>query len=249
MGFGPIFARLQRWAPGIVHRAYQLTNNAVTQDRQFMELYWQLVADRRMILSIREAYNLYYHLKRTAELEGDVAELGVYRGGGAKLLRTCKGGSLLHLFDTFGGMPDTASAIDRHGVGDFADTSAEAVRGYLGADDTVRFHCGVFPASAADLPEDVRFRFVHLDVDLYRSTLDGLRYFHPRLVPGGVLISHDFNSISCPGVRAAFEEYFAEMDDCVLPLFDTQCLVVKGGKTRGRLSVGSGPASTTSRAV
>lgn len=241
MGFGPIFARLRRWAPGVVHRAYQLTNNAVTQDRQFMELYWQLVADRRMILTIREAYNLYYHLKRTADLEGDVAELGVYRGGGAKLIQACRGRSVLHLFDTFSGMPSTAAAIDHHGAGDFADTSEAAVRSYLGADDTVRFHRGVFPDSTADLPGDIGFRFVHLDVDLYQSTLDGLRWFHPRLVPGGVLISHDFNSISCPGVRAAFEEYFAEVEDCVLPLFDTQCLVIKGGRTARRLNVRSDP--------
>ena len=239
MGFGPIFARLRRWLPGVVHRAYQLTNNAVTQDRQFMDLYWELVADRRMILTIREAYNLYYHLKRTAELDGDVAELGVYRGGGAKLLKACKGPSPLHLFDTFGGMPDMAAAIDHHGAGDFSDTSEESVRSYLGTDDTVRFHRGVFPASTAGLPADLRFRFVHLDVDLYQSTLDGLRYFHPRLVPGGVLISHDFNSISCPGVRKAFEEYFAQVEECVLPLFDTQCIVVKGGKTGRRLCVGS----------
>jgi O-methyltransferase len=239
VGFGLVFAWLQRWAPGVVHRAYQLANNAVTEDRQFMDLYWRLVADRRMILSIREAYNLYYHLKRTAELEGDVAELGVYRGGGAKLLRSCKGASRLHLFDTFGGMPDTAAPIDRHGAGDFADTSEESVQSYLGADDTIRFHAGIFPATSAELPKDIQFRFVHLDVDLYQSTLDGLRYFHPRLVPGGVLISHDFNSISCPGVRAAFEAYFAEVDDCVLPLFDTQCIVVKGGQTGRRLSVAS----------
>ena len=237
MGFGPIFARLRRWVPGVVNRAYQLTNNTVTQDRRFMEAYWQLVADRRMILTVREAYNLYYHLERTAELQGDVAELGVYRGGGAKLLQAFKRRSLLHLFDTFSGMPDKAAAIDHHGAGDFADTSESSVRSYLHADDTVRFHPGVFPASTAGLPGDIRFRFVHLDVDLYQSTLDGLRYFHPRLVPGGVLISHDFNSISCPGVRAAFEEYFAEVDECVLPLFDTQCLVVKGGRTPGRLSV------------
>lgn len=237
MGLALIFARLQRWAPGFVHRAYQLTNNAVTEDRRFMELYWGLVRDQRMILTIREAYNLYYHVKRTAGLEGDVAEFGVYRGGGAKLLQACKGGSPLHLFDTFGGMPDIVAPIDRHVAGDFADTSAEAVRGYLGADDTVRLHCGIFPGSAAELPPDLRFRFVHLDVDLYQSTLDGLRWFHPRLVPGGVLISHDFNSISCPGVRAAFEEYFAESEDGVIPLFDTQCLVVKGGRTVGPIGV------------
>jgi hypothetical protein len=238
VGLGPLFARLHRWAPGFVHRAYQLSNNAVTQDRRFMDLYWQLVADRRMILTLREAYNLYFHVKRTAELEGEVAELGVYRGGGAKLLRASMGRGRLHLFDTFSGLPATTEGVDRHHAGDFADTSVEIVRRYLGADDGVQFHVGMFPASAADLPAELRFRFVHLDVDLYQSTLDGLRYFHPRLVPGGVLISHDFNSITCPGVRTAFEEYFADADDCVLPLFDTQCLVVKGGQTGRRGSVG-----------
>ncbi len=237
MEFGPLFARLHRWAPGLVHRAYQLTNNAITQDRQFMDLYWQLVAERRMILTIREAYNLYFHVRRTAELEGDVAELGVFRGGGAKLLRASMGRGALHLFDTFSGLPDPTEKLDRHHAGDFSDTSEEAVRRYLGPNDSLKFHAGWFPASTAGLSPELRFRFVHLDVDLYQSTLDGLRYFHPRLVPGGVLISHDFNSITCPGVRTAFEEYFADVDDCVLPLFDTQSIVVKGGKTGSRMSV------------
>ena len=52
------------------------------------------------------------------------------------------------------------------------------------------------------------FSFVHLDVDLYQSTKDGLAWFYPRLNRGGILISHDYSNAD--GVRKAFDEFFAE---------------------------------------
>ncbi len=47
------------------------------------------------------------------------------------------------------------------------------------------------------------FCFVHLDMDLYRPTLAGLRFFYPRLVAGGVMAVHDFFSSSFPNVKKA----------------------------------------------
>jgi hypothetical protein len=56
---------------------------------------------------------------------------------------------------------------------------------------------------------DRRYSLVHLDVDLYRPTLDCLEYFAPRLMPSGIIVLDDFDSPTCPGVRQAMEEYLA----------------------------------------
>ena len=67
---------------------------------------------------------------------------------------------------------------------------------------------GVFPASLGGLEE--RFCLVSLDVDLEESTLAGLRYFVPRLSPGGYLLLHDWHTPRLAGVERALARYEAE---------------------------------------
>jgi hypothetical protein len=56
----------------------------------------------------------------------------------------------------------------------------------------------------------------------------GLRFFHPRLNPGGLLISDDYRW--APGVRKAFETYFDDArPDPIIELAGSQALVVKIG--------------------
>ena len=55
-----------------------------------------------------------------------------------------------------------------------------------------------------------------LDVDFYQTTLDGLRYFWPRLEEGGYLMLHDWGSPKLPGVAMALADYEAELG-CKIP--------------------------------
>ena len=54
-----------------------------------------------------------------ARLQGDVAEVGVYRGGTARLLSraVAPARKTVRLFDTFEGMPSTDPQRDRHRTG------------------------------------------------------------------------------------------------------------------------------------
>ncbi|WP_208873060.1 TylF/MycF/NovP-related O-methyltransferase [Fretibacterium fastidiosum] len=67
---------------------------------------------------------------------------------------------------------------------------------------------GWFPETADGIDES--FCFASLDVDLYQPTLAGLRFFYPRLSPGGYLMIHDFNNREYPGVRQAVREFCTE---------------------------------------
>ena len=57
------------------------------------------------------------------------------------------------------------------------------------------------------LPED-KWSYVHIDVDLYRPTLDSLEYFFPRLAAGGVIINDDYASPLFPGGGSGWIEFF-----------------------------------------
>ena len=88
----------------------------------------------------------------------------------------------------------------------------------------VHFHPGIFPAPAEALKSEW-FSFVHLDMDLYEGTLGALRFFWPRMNPGGILLCHDYPQIG--GIVRAIHEFFAGEPESSLPLSGQQCLAVK----------------------
>ena len=69
------------------------------------------------------------------------------------------------------------------------------------------FHKGWIPEIFLSLPED-KWSYVHIDVDLYRPTLDSLEYFFPRMAAGGVIINDDYSSPLFPGGGSGWEEFF-----------------------------------------
>jgi hypothetical protein len=205
-----------------------LSNHQVETDQRFWGLYSQTLSEGTVVQPLEDFFNLYQIMLKTQRVPGDIAELGVYRGGSAKLIATLKGQKQLYLFDTFEGMPAVRADLDVHRAGDFADTSLEAVQKYLAAFNGISFHKGIFPSSAGELSNtDARFSFVHLDADIYASTRAGLEFFYPRTNKGGMILSHDYRSLGCPGVKQAFDEFFADKQEPVIELWKTQCLVVK----------------------
>lgn len=177
-----------------------------------------------------EAFTIYSTAKAQSILEGDMAEVGVYQGGSAKLICEAKGTRKLHLFDTFEGLPEVSETdknfddIEFLHKKDISNTSLDKVKNYLSKYDDVFFYKGKFPETAEPVKDNV-FSFVHLDADLYESTLNSLKFFYPRLVQGGIIISHDYVTVT--GVRKAFEDYFRGQNKPIIELTEQQCMVVK----------------------
>ena len=207
----------------------KLNGLAISRDDDFLDLHAELLKEKRGNQSLTERYNLYILAKATSRLEGALAEAGVYRGGSAKLLCAVKGDSPLYLFDTFEGMPKVNAVTDgSFARGDFADTRYEEVAAYLSAFPNVHLYKGFFPDSAIGKePGQQHYRFVHLDLDIYESTYKALDFFYLRMVPGGVIVSHDYGCVGAPGVKQAFDEFFKDKKETVIPMWDTQCVVMK----------------------
>jgi len=175
------------------------------------------------LLTGNEAFLLHSLARAQRSLRGAMAELGVYQGSSARIICEAKGNSALHLFDTFSGFPEPGEGESHiFARGQFA-ASLSSVRSALGAYGEVHFHPGVFPQSAAGLDE-LRFSLVHLDVDLYASTLAGLEFFYPRMVPGGIIVTHDYSTL--PGVAQAFSTFLAKKRRAIIELPTTQAMVV-----------------------
>ena len=158
------------------------------------------------------------------KVEGNVAELGVYKGYLAREMNELFKKRKLYLFDTFEGFD--SRDLERENLhnksmskrGDFNDTSVEGVKSVLPYPEMVKFYKGYFPETALHL-EDT-FAFVSLDTDLYLPTYNGLKYFYPRLSKGGYILVHDYNSTQFPNVKRAVEDFSKEEDIRVIPLCD-----------------------------
>ncbi len=178
-------------------------------------------------------YMLEMLARHCAGLGHDFAECGVLRGGTAVLLaevlrERASSKPRLHLFDTFEGMPAAAERDPSgHQAGDFGATSLSRVRSELGPYPNVVFHPGTIPQTL-NAVEGQRFSFVHVDVDLYESTRDCLRFFYPRLVPGGMLVCDDYGfPLYERSARLAVDEFFERRPEDVIVLRSGQCFVIK----------------------
>ena len=196
------------------------------KDPKVVQLVRQARRERRSLLTAYEAYMVYSLARAYHHLPGDMAEVGVFQGASAKLICEAKGDKPLHLFDTFEGLPK-ASEHDGavHSEKQYA-CSLESVRSHLQAYENVHFYKGRFPDLAGPL-ENTRFSFVHFDVDLYESTLACLEFFYPRMIVGGVMLSHDYSMLA--GVREAVDEFLDSRPEKPIELPSTQCMIVKLG--------------------
>jgi O-methyltransferase len=181
------------------------------------------------VVSIERCWTLSQMLEQALNVDGDVMEAGVFRGGTARLLKSImepRRDRTLFLFDSFEGMEQVSEAADRHREGDFADTSLEGVQAVVGVDGRVDFRKGWVPSTFAGL-DDRKFCFAHIDLDLYQGILDCLAFVYPRMPGGGVIVLDDYGFPSCPGARKAVEEFFDGKPERPLALMTGQALVVK----------------------
>jgi len=152
------------------------------------------------------------------DLPGDVAEVGTYKGGITRLFAETLPHKQVYGFDTFYGLPSLMHrhTLDVHTANEFEANYGE-VSLYLCDLPNVALKPGVFPATAEGL-EGKKFCLVHLDGDLYETTKEGLAFFWPRLVEGGIIVLDDYRWKNTPGVTMAVNEFKAENSDAVLKI-------------------------------
>ena len=145
--------------------------------------------------------------RRLEGVSGAAAELGVYRGFFARCINQLLPERKLYLFDSFEGFAEETCATESFQAA-HRNTAIDKVLAIMPHPENITVNPGFFPESLEGLEE--RFCLVSLDVDFYQTTLDGLRYFWPRLEQGGYLLLHDWGSPKLPGVAKALTDYEAE---------------------------------------
>jgi O-methyltransferase len=157
------------------------------------------------------------------KLNGNVAELGVYKGKFAKYINQYFPERKFYLFDTFTGFDkrdiekEKSNSFSQAGQ-NFSDTSLESVLKRMPYPQNCIPVKGYFPESALHVKDS--FVFVSLDADLFEPLYNGLLFFYPKLVAGGYIFIHDFNNDAYKGARKAVEQFCAEQKINFLPVPD-----------------------------
>ncbi len=198
------------------------------EDKKFVDLYRE--AGTNTLLPPNRFLSLYQFALNTVNLEGETAELGVYKGGSAKMLSRLftefSPDKKVLLFDTFGGMPVTDGDFDLHQEGDFDDVNLDYVKNFMKDCNNVEFHQGLFSDTLPKIDYE-KFCFIHIDADIYPSVKECTEFFYPKMVSGGVIIYDDYGLVSCPGAKKAVDEYFADKSETPIYLLTGQAVVIK----------------------
>lgn len=199
---------------------------------QAFQAVWTQVRDATFV-DIYRLYELWSLAGQVRDLEGDILEVGVWRGGsGCTLAARSKldhSPATVYLCDTFAGV---AKATDRDADyvgGELSDTSVEMVAGLVNKLklDNVRLLQGIFPDDTGHLVPSPHLRLVHIDVDVYQSALDVFEWAWPRLVPSGIVVFDDYGFYSQEGVTDFVNEISTRPDLTYLHNLNGHAVIIK----------------------
>jgi hypothetical protein len=206
------------------HAEFDAAFQRWTQDDTFRGLdmgrIWSMVLNLKHVLS---------------RCSGSVAELGVYKGQSSALLSHYAEmfGRKMYLADTFEGFGESQY---EEGMGEgkqaaFKDTSIEAARRVVGDYAGNRWIVGLFPDSLTDEMREDNYAFVSIDCDIYTPIWEGLKFFWPRMLPGGMVFIHDYSSGYWPGATRAVDEFCDanKVRGTLLPDFAGSYVLVRQG--------------------
>lgn len=184
--------------------------------------------------------------KLTLDVPGDIAEIGVFRGGGlmtwANLLEAyCIGDrtKTVYGFDNWRGFsefspedgkqkPSAGKVIGGFDPGKFHEELENAIR-IFDQDRFVPWKPRIklvdgqvetsVPAFVAENP-GVRFSLIHFDCDLYAPTKAALEALWPLVSRGGVLLFDEYGIPDWPGETKAVDEFLARNPGLRLQTFN-----------------------------
>ena len=150
------------------------------------------------------------------DLNGNVAEVGVFQGEFAQIINEKFPYRKLYLFDTFESFDKKEFDTEQKKGNceeDFAKvftyTSEKKVLDRMPYPEKCIIRKGLFPATAEGIEDE--FVFASIDVDFEESIYECIRWFYPRMTQGGIIFVHDYNNKQLFGVRKAIERYEEEM--------------------------------------
>jgi len=176
------------------------------RDEVFQQVYSQI--KENTLVSENRCYELWQLAEQVAKLDGALMEVGVWKGGTSGLI-AYKAKEMgieekVYMCDTFEGVVKATEKDSVFKGGEHSDASQEEVEFLLEKKlklDNWKVLKGIFPdETAGQIPTETKFRFCHIDVDVYASAKDIIEWIWTKLVVGGIIIVDDYGYKATTGI-------------------------------------------------
>lgn len=180
--------------------------------------------------SLERKFALKEFARSVKSLPGAVAECGSYVGVSAWFIANELRDSEFYLFDSFEGLSvpsekdQSDDELPQWRSGSMASTETEA-RENLKEFQNVHLMKGWIPQRFNEVSH-LRFKLLHIDVDLYEPTRDSLDFFYDRMVPGGIIVMDDYGFRNCPGAFLAANEFMENCPEEIIHLPTGQGVII-----------------------
>jgi len=178
-------------------------------------------AEAETMIGLKRLDNLQYCITEVLRqsVPGDLIETGAWRGGATILMRAVlkaygDESRRVWVADSFQGLPKPdakrypADRGDSHWAWSHLAVPLDEVKRnffrYGLLDERVCFLAGWFRDTLPSAPIE-QLAVLRLDGDMYESTMDALRFLHPKLSIGGFVIVDDYGAV--PACKAAVQDY------------------------------------------
>lgn len=192
-------------------------------------------ADEPQQVSNKETEILLELLRETLSFDGDVVELGCYRGDTSilfeKELEKEAPEKHLWIYDSFEGLPsktkeDNSVAGDQFKSGELLVAKREVIEKFKRHGLKIpKIKKGFFENlnPESDLPEEICFAFC--DGDLYQSIKTSLKLIENKMTKNGIIVVHDYNNPELPGSSKAVDEWLKSHPKKNLTVCETLAII------------------------
>jgi len=165
---------------------------------------------------------------------GSIAEVGVFEGGNALCglnFMAKLNSKNFYIFDSFAGFPELSQNDPQNfSKGDYnIETTFQTIQDAFSVFPEARVIKGFVPETFSKIPKKEKFSLVFYDCDLYQPALDTFEFFWQRIVKGGYLIIHDYETEvgGFAGVKKATNQFFADKKVKLSSFFENTMAVIK----------------------
>lgn len=234
-GFSLVIEKLAKKGSDYGQVLPRATYSPWLNDGSFNETY-QIIRHYTMVDQLR-CYELWQLVEQSAKPEGALIEIGVWRGGsGALIAKKAKLSGIkekVYLCDTFKGVVKAGGKDSKYKGGEHADTSVGTVEEIVRKLklDNVTILEGIFPDESAHLVTDKKFRFCHIDVDVYDSAAAITEWIWPKLTVGGIVVFDDYGFVTCDGITRFVNEQRLKKDTTIIHNLNGHAVLIKTSDT------------------
>jgi O-methyltransferase len=172
------------------------------------------MVENNTLLDKYRSYEIWQLINEVKNIPGALIEVGTWRGGSGALIskraRMLGINDTIYLCDTFEGVVKVDRDKDSfYHSGAHSDASIKRVEKLVFDKmklKNVKILKGIFPEETKHLIKDKKFRFCHIDVDIYHSAKDIFSWIWDKISVGGVIIYDDYGAEECDGMTKMVNE-------------------------------------------